>query len=91
MFEFLLHHELKDIFVHELKNEIQLVVIFNDLVKLDYVRVVKFFEYLDFIKVDAFFPVGVLLFHLLDSYDLFGLLVDGLDDRAETAIAESLA
>ena len=91
MLEFLLHHKFEDIFVHKLKYEIQLVVVFDDLVKLDYVGVMEFFEDLDLIEVDAFFPVGVLLFHLFDGYDLFGLFVYGLDDRAETAVAQSLA
>ncbi len=91
MLKFLLHHKFKHIFVHELKNEIQLVVVLYDFMKLDYVGMVKLFEDLDFIEVNAFFPVGVLLFHLFDGYNLFGLFVNGLDDRAETAVAQGLA
>jgi hypothetical protein len=91
VFQLPLHHQFKDIFFHELKHKKELFVIFDDFVEPDNVGMVEFFKDFDFVKVDAFFPVGILLFDLFDGYDLFGLFVDGLDDGAETAIAEGFA
>jgi hypothetical protein len=86
-----LHHQFKNIFLHKLKHEKELVVVFDDFVEPDDVGMVEFLEHFDLVEVDAFLPVGILLLDLFDGYDLFGLFVDGLDDGAETAIAEGFA
>lgn len=91
MFEFMLGHEFEYVFFHELKYEVKLVVIFDDFVEFDDVGVMEFFEDFDFVEGDAVIPVGVFLFDELDGNDLFGVFVDGFDDRAKTAISKSLA
>jgi hypothetical protein len=91
MLKFPLHHQFKYILFHELKHEIQLVIILYDFIQPYDVRMVKFFKHLDFIEVDTLFPVGVLLLYLLNGYNLFGLLVDGLNDRSKAAVSQIFA
>ena len=91
MLKFPLHHKFEYIFLHELKYKIKLVVILDDFVQSNDVGMMKFLKHFDFVEINAFFPVWVLLFHYFDGYNLFGLFVDGLDDRSETAITKGFA
>jgi hypothetical protein len=71
MLQLFLHHELKDVFFHVLKNEEEVVIVLDDFVELDDIWMVQFLKNFNLIEVDAFIPVGILLLDLFDGDDLF--------------------
>jgi len=63
-------HQLINILLHVFKNEIEIVIDSDDLLKFDDVHLIQFSERFDFTKRHALLPTIELLFHLLDSYGL---------------------
>jgi hypothetical protein len=80
MFQLPLHHKLKNIFLHVLKDKIELIVILDDFIKLDDVGMMQLFEYFNLIEANTLIPIGVFLFHFLYSNNLFRFFIYGLDD-----------
>ena len=67
---FEIFNELIDVLVHVLEDEVELVILLDDLVQIDYVWVVKFNEGPDLVQIDAVLPLGELVLHFLDGYNL---------------------
>ncbi len=83
--------QLINIFIHELKDKVKLIFVFNKLVQIDNVGMVQFDENFDFVQIFALLPVRILLFHLFDCNYLPILFINSLDNTTEAAIPKDLS
>ena len=73
-------HQLVDVLLHVLKDEIQVVIHTNHFFELDDLWMVQFSKRLDLSKGHALLPRVELLLHLFDSYLFSALSVHGLNN-----------
>lgn len=86
-----LHHQLENVLFHVLKYKIKQIIIFDNLMQFNYVRMMKLFKYFNLIEADAVLPIGIFLFNFLNSDYLFRFLINGLNDWTKTTVTECLA
>jgi hypothetical protein len=80
--------QLINVAIEILEYEIELIVLLDQLQKLDDVGVMQFAEDTDLVQSDALVPVTVLVLHLFYGYQLPGEFVDPLEYASETAVAQ---
>lgn len=76
--------------LHELEDQVQVIVHANDFFQLHYVGVVELPQGLDLPQAHALIPGKVLLLHFLDGHDLSVLVVGGFGYCSVSAVAEVL-
>ena len=89
-FSFLLL-KLVDIFIEELKDEIELVIFFDKLKKLYNIWMMEFADNSYLIQIYALIPIFIVSLHSLNGYDLPCLLVDTLGDATKASITKFVA
>lgn len=80
--------KLVDIAIEVLKDEVELIIFFDEFEQLYYVGVMQFGEDAHFIESYTLIPILVLALHALDGNNLSRLFVESFGHTAKAAISQ---